>query len=131
MTDNWRFVIFILASSAVFASALLFVLRTRPERPFLRICLLTGAVVVGGMLFARYGHLYANLRPAVYYGVPAFVTLFLPIASLRMSRSEALQYLPFAVLMAPAIHIVFSLVLGWHDYMPFPFWIPSLRELIS
>ena len=131
MTDNWRFVIFILASSAVFASALLFVLRTRPERPFRRICVLTGVVVVGGMLFARYGHQYANLQPAVYYGVPASITLLLPIASLRMSRREALQYFPFAVLMAPLIHIVFSLVLGWHDYMPFPFWIPSLRELMS
>ena len=131
MTDNWRFVIFMLASSAMFATALLFVLRTRPERPFWRICVLTGVVVVGGMLFARYGHLYANLPPAVYYGVPASVTLLLPIANLRMSRSEALQYFPFAVLMGPLIHIVFSLVLGWHDYMPFPFWIPSLRELMS
>ena len=131
MTDNWRFVIFMLASSAVFASALLFVLRTRPERPFQRIWLLTGVVVVGGMLFARYGHLYANLPPAVYYGVPASIALLLPMTSLRVSRSEALQYFPFAVLMAPLIHIVFSLVLGWHDYMPFPFRIPSLRELIS
>jgi hypothetical protein len=71
MTDNWRFVIFVVASSAVFAGALLFMLRSRPERSFRRICLLTGVVVVGGMLFARFGHLYANLRPAVYYGVPA------------------------------------------------------------
>ena len=131
MADNWRFVIFMLASSAVFASALLLVLRTRPERPLRRVCVLTGVVVVGGMLFGRYGHLYANLWPAVYYGVPASITLLLPIASLRMSRSEVLQYVPFAVLMAPLIHIVFSLVLGWHDYMPFPFWIPSLRELMS
>jgi hypothetical protein len=131
MTDNCRFGIFMLASSAVFASALLFVLRTRPERQFRRICALTGVVVVGGMLFARYAHLYANLWPAVYYGLPASLTLFLPIVSLRMSRNEALQYVPFAVLMAPFIHVVFSLLLGWHDYMPFPFWIPSLRELMS
>lgn len=131
MTDNWRFVIFVVASSAVFAGALLFILRSRPERSFRRICLLTAVVVVGGMLFARYGHLYANLRPAVYYGVPASITLLLPIASLRMSRSEAMQYFPFAVLMGPLIHVVFSLVLGWHDYMPFPVWIPSLRELMS
>ena len=131
MTDHWRFVIFMLASSAVFAGALLFILRTRPERPFRRICVLTGVVVVGGMLFGRYGHLYANLWPAVYYGVPASITLVLPIASLRMSRGEALRYFPFAVLMGPLIHIVFSLVLGWHDYMPFPVWIPSLRELMS
>lgn len=46
-----------LASSVVFASALMFVLRARPERPFQRICVLIGVVVVGDMLFARYGHL--------------------------------------------------------------------------
>lgn len=50
MTDNWRFVIFMLASSAVFAGALLFILRTRPERSFRRICVLTVVVIVGGML---------------------------------------------------------------------------------
>ena len=35
-----------------------------------------------------------------------------------------------AFLMAPAIHIFFSLFVGWHDYMPFPFYIPSLMELL-
>jgi hypothetical protein len=33
-----------------------------------------------------------------------------------------------AFLMAPAIHVFFSLVVGWHDYMPFPIYIPSLME---
>ena len=131
MSDAWRFVIFMLASSAVFVTALLFVLRSRPERQFRRICVLAAFVVVGGMLFARYGHMYVNLPPAVYYGVPASITLLLPLFGLRMSRSEALQYVPFAVLMGPFIHVLFSLLLGWHDYMPFPFWIPSLQELMS
>jgi hypothetical protein len=37
-----------------------------------------------------------------------------------MSRRETAQYLPLAWLTAPAIHLFFSLFVGWHDYMPFP-----------
>jgi hypothetical protein len=40
------------------------------------------------------------------------------------------RYLPMAVLMTPAIHVFFSLFVGRHDYMPFPFYVPSLAELI-
>jgi hypothetical protein len=43
-----------------------------------------------------------------------------------MSRHEILQYLPLACLTAPVIHVLFSLLLGWHDYMPFPVYIPSI-----
>ena len=53
--------------------------------------------------------------------------LIAPIA-LRMHRAETLRYIPLAFLMAPAIHMFFSLVVGWHDYMPFPIYIPSLVE---
>jgi hypothetical protein len=67
----------------------------------------------------------------IYYGFPALMTFFLPPLVLRMNIAEMGGYLPMAVLMAPAIHVFFSLFIGWHDYMPFPFYIPSLAELIS
>jgi hypothetical protein len=35
-----------------------------------------------------------------------------------------------AILMAPAIHVFFSLFIGWHDYMPFPVYIPTLMSLV-
>ena len=41
-----------------------------------------------------------------------------------------LEYVPLALLMAPLIHVAFSLFAGWHDYMPFPVYIPSLAELL-
>ena len=47
-----------------------------------------------------------------------------------MSRQEVARYLPLALCMAPFIHVVFSLFVGWHDYMPFPFYVPSLAELV-
>ena len=57
------------------------------------------------------------------------MTFFLPPIVFRMKRPEILQYVPLAILMGPAIHIFFSLFVGWHDYMPFPFYIPSVLEL--
>jgi hypothetical protein len=81
------------------------------------------------MLFARYSHLFfPHLSWVVYYGVPALMTFCLPPLCLRMSRREAAFYVPSAILMAPAIHVVFSFLVGWHDYMPFPVYIPSAWE---
>jgi len=47
-----------------------------------------------------------------------------------MSRYEVFLYLPLAWLIAPLIHVLFSFFVGWHDYMPFPVYIPSLAELL-
>jgi hypothetical protein len=83
-------------------------------------------VVAFGMVFARYGHVVFRLPWWIYYGLPALVTFLLPPLALKMRRAEILRYLPMAILMAPAIHVFFSLFVGWHDYMPFPVYIPSL-----
>ena len=56
------------------------------------------------------------------------MSILLPPLSLRMSRHEVLQYLPLAWLTAPVLHVLFSLFVGWHDYMPFPIYIPSVVE---
>ncbi len=83
------------------------------------------------MLFARYSHLLShNLSWVVYYGVPALTTFLLPPLWLRMSRRESAVYVPLALLMAPTIQVAFSLFVGWHDYMPFPAYIPSIAELL-
>jgi hypothetical protein len=47
-----------------------------------------------------------------------------------MNLEEMGRYVPLAVLMAPAIHVFFSVFVGWHDYMPFPAYVPSLLELL-
>jgi hypothetical protein len=130
MKDIYRFAVFMAAAAAVFNGVLLLVMRRRTQHPRIRSLVFTTLlVVVIGMLFARYGHIFFRPPWWIYYGVPALSTFLLPPVILRMKRNEIAQYIPLAVLMAPAIHIFFSLFVGWHDYMPFPFYIPSLFEL--
>lgn len=132
MPDILRFFIFMLAAFLLFLAVLRFTTRHRHKKPTSVTIFAIGLiVVVAGMLFARYSHLYfAHLSWVVYYGIPALITVLLPPLWLRMSRREVGQYLPLAWLMAPVIQVFFSLFVGWHDFMPFPVYIPSLVEMI-
>jgi hypothetical protein len=124
-----RFLVFMGVSLLLFGAVLLWVLRRRPERPaILTTAWVSLVVVVGGMVFARYA---ANLgvTPIVYYGAPALITLLLPPIVFRMRASEVVQYLILAFLSSPLIHILFSLALAWHEYLPF-WYVPSLGELL-
>jgi hypothetical protein len=108
------------------------VIRKRLVKPHLWVLLaLAMIVVLFGMVFARYTHVFMpHLHWEVFYGVSAMVTFLLPPLWLRMSHREIARYLPFALLMAPMIHVVFSLVASWHDYMPCPVYISSLVEIL-
>ena len=131
MPDLQRFAVFIVAALVLFLALVRWVIRkrtTKPRQP--SIAALAINVVPVGMIFARYSLIFFHdLSWTVYYGIPALNTLVLPPLCLRMSRSEAASYVPLALLMAPVIHVVFSLFVGWHDYMPFPLYIPSLAEM--
>ena len=80
------------------------------------------------MLFARWTY-GPRLPWWISYGVPALATFFVPPIVFRMSRVETAGYVAMAVLMAPAIHVLFSFFVGWHDYMPW-FYVPSLWDLV-
>jgi hypothetical protein len=132
MPDLERFGVFIAAAFVLFFGVVLWIVRRRPARPRFGNLFARAIIVVPvGMLFARYSHLvFQNLSWAVYYGVPALTTFLLPPLWLRMTRREIAQYVPLALLMAPVIHVSFSLFVGWHDYMPFPAYIPSVGEIL-
>lgn len=132
MPDLWRFSFFILAAFLLFLVVVRWVIRGRIVKPGQYSMLALATIVVPvGMLFARYSHIFfLNLSWLIYYGVPALITFCLPPLWLRMSRRETVQYVPSALLMAPVIQVVFSLLVGWHDYMPFPVYIPSLQEMV-
>jgi hypothetical protein len=131
MTDIERFTVFTIAASILFLAVLTVTTRGRAKKPSSTILvMLTAIVVVCGMIFARYGHILFQLPWWIYYGLPASLTFLLPPVVLKMKRAEVIRYVPMAVLMAPAIHVFFSLFVGWHDYMPFPVYIPSLMALI-
>ncbi len=123
-----RFPVFILVSLVAFLAILRFVMRKRPARPPLGVLLGVASVVVaGGMVFAKFGQ---NLgwHWSVYYTVPALATLVVPPVILRFSVSELWRYLALAALSSPVIHVLFSFLLGWHEYMPF-IYVPSLSDI--
>jgi hypothetical protein len=121
----FHFLAFIAVSLIVFLAILNWVLRSRPVQPDRsRVAGVSFVVVVVGMCFAKFG---ANLglHWALYYGLPALITVTLPPIALRMQRRETVAYIALAFASSPAIHAFFSFFVGWHEYMPF--WhIPSL-----
>lgn len=128
--EAWRFPILILVSLVVFVVILRFIVRRRSTQPSsVAVLGVAAVVVVGGMLFAKITQ-NSGWPWWIYYTVPALVTLILPPATFRFSGQELWRYLVLAFLSAPAIHVAFSLLLGWHDYMPF-LPVPSLQELLG
>jgi hypothetical protein len=122
----WHFLAFMLVSFAAFLGILRLALKRRAEKPRVKTVLwVAGVVVVGGMVFAKAGA-SAGLPVWMYYGLPAVLTWSLPPIIFRMRGSEVARYLPLALVMAPAIHVLFSFFLGWNEYMPF-IPVPSLH----
>ena len=130
MEDTMRFSVFVLVSLVAFIAILYFVTRRRTKGPRLATVLIVAAiVVVGGMIFAKYGN-NAGLPWWIYYTVPALATLTLPPAVFKFSGKELVQYLVLAFLSSPVIHVVFSFLFDWHEYMPF-IQVPSLQSLLQ
>lgn len=129
-SDLARFSVFVAVSLAVFAGLLRFVTRHRAHRPdAAAVAAVALVVVVGGMIFAKYGN-NLGLPWWIYYTVPALATLLVPPVAFRLRGGELVHYLALAFLSSPAIHVAFSLFLGWHEYMPF-IPVPSLRQLLA
>ena len=129
-SDAIRFSIFVAVSLLVFVALLRIVTRHRAVKPrSVAVSLVAAVVVVGGMVFAKYGN-NAGLPWWIYYTVPALATLLVPPAAFRFDKAEIAQYLLLAFLSSPAIHVAFSVLLGWHEYMPF-IPVPSLRQLLA
>jgi hypothetical protein len=130
MEDTMRFSVFVLVSLVAFIAILYFVTRRRTKGPRLATVLIVAAiVVVGGMIFAKYGN-NAGLPWWIYYTAPALATLILPPAVFKFSGKELVQYLVLAFLSSPVIHVVFSSLFDWHEYMPF-IQVPSLQSLLQ
>ena len=130
ISADGRFWIFVLVSLVAFIVILRFVTRHRSHRPKTSTVVAVAAVVVvGGMIFAKYGN-NAGLPWWIYYTVPALATLILPPAVFKLSGKQLVQYLVLAFLSSPAIHVVFSFFFDWHEYMPF-IPVPSLKSLLG
>ena len=130
MSTDWHFPIFVVVSLVAFMGVLRLVLRHRSAAPSsLTLIWVAGVVVIGGMSFAKIGATH-GLPVWLYYGVPAVLTWALPPVVFRMRGREIPIYLVLALVVAPAIHLAFSFILGWKEYLPF-LPVPSLIELAS
>lgn len=130
MAAAWHFPVFIAVSLVLFLGLLRFSVRRRqPLPPDATLVGIAAVVVVGGMTFAKIGAT-SGVPVWLYYGLPAALTWLLPPLVLRMTRRELAWYAPLALLLAPTIHLTFSLLLGWKEYMPF-LPVPSLAELLG
>jgi fatty acid desaturase len=126
----YRFWVFVLVSLVAFIAILYFVTRRRARRPYkAAVAGVAIVVVVGGMVFAKFGN-NAGLPWWIYYTVPALVTFAVPPVVFKLSGKELAQYLVLALLSSPVIHVTFSFLFDWHEYMPF-IPVPSLKSLLS
>lgn len=129
-TETYRFWIFVGVSLVAFIAILRFATRHRSARPRqITVAVVAAIVVIGGMTFAKYGH-NIGLPWWIYYTVPALATLLLPPIVFRLRGSELAWYLGLALLSSPVIHVAFSFLLGWKEYMPF-IPVPAWWELIG
>ena len=125
-----RFAVFVLVSLFAFIAILYFVTRRRTQRPnTFKVIAVAALVVVGGMLFAKFGN-NIGFPWWIYYTVPALITLAVPPVAFKFSGKELAQYLVLAFLSSPVIHVAFSFFFDWHEYMPF-IPVPSLKSLLA
>jgi hypothetical protein len=130
MNTNWHFPVMIFASLIVFFIIVRIAL-TKKEYVdrFKAILFLAFVVVVLGMTFGKYGATY-GLPWWIYYPVPMLATVLLPPLILKLSKTKTMVYLLLSFLSAPFIHVIFSFLFGWTEYMPF--WkIPQIGTLIN
>lgn len=84
--------------------------------------------VYGSFIISRYNNVL-KLPGFLYYILLLLLTVFLPPLSLKMKSDQTLKYFAFGIVAVPLLHLLFSLLLGWGEYLPF-IQIPSLWELI-
>ena len=119
MNPIWHFPIMIFVSFIVFFMVIRIVVgKTEFYKEKRLISLLAVLVVIVGMLFGKYGANF-GLKWWIYYTIPMLMNVLLPPVFLKMNTRKTLLYLGLSFISAPLIHIGFSKILGWTEYMPF------------
>jgi hypothetical protein len=96
-------------------------------KPFL-INIIGMITVYGSMLIGRYGN-FLKLPAYLYYALPVLITVFLPPLALKMKSEQTLKYFAYSLISVPVLHLCFSFLLGWGEFLPF-IKIPSLWKII-
>jgi hypothetical protein len=88
-----------------------------------------GILTVFGSFIIIHGNEILKLSALVYYILIILLTVFLPPLSLKMKSDQTLKYIAVGIVAIPLLHLLFSLLLGWGDILPF-IPLPSLWDLI-
>lgn len=128
---QWHFPVMIVVSLVLYLGVLRLVLGGEAFRKrIVAVGVVSVVVVVGGMFIGKYGATLLGLPWSIYYPLPAALTLVLAPVVFRFGVRRTLLYLVLALFSAPVIHLGFSFLLGWDEYMPF--WhVPSLASLLG
>lgn len=119
MNAIWQFPIMIFVSFLVFILVIRIVLGKLEFFNKKRLVLILSVIVIIiGMLIGKYGANW-GLKWWIYYPIPMLMNVLLPPIVLKMNFQKTLWYLGLSILSAPIIHIMFSKILGWTEYMPF------------
>jgi hypothetical protein len=120
MADQVRILAFMAASTILLSLVIWLCARGAPggKRSLPMIVGAAAAISVLGILFGKYGQNF-GLPWWIYYPVPMLCTVLIPPLAFRLGWARSLAYVVLAFASAPLIHIAFSLILGWTDYMPF------------
>ena len=119
MNTIWQFPIMIFVSFLVFILVIRIVLGKLEFFKKKRLVLILSVIVIIiGMLIGKYGANW-GLKWWIYYPIPMLINVLLPPIVLKMNFQKTLWYLGLSILSAPIIHIMFSKILGWTEYMPF------------
>jgi len=119
MYTAWHFPIMIFVSLIVFLIMIRIVVGKQEYIAKRKLIYsLSIVVVVVGMLFGKYGANW-GLKWWIYYPIPLMMNVLLPPILLKMNFRKTLIYLGLSFMSAPLIHILFSTIWGWTEYMPF------------
>ncbi|NLX63758.1 MAG: hypothetical protein GX022_03110 [Clostridiaceae bacterium] len=128
MDNAFRFLIMAAVTYLAFLCVIRIVMGSQYKSKSFLINIIGMLTVYGSLIIGRYNDVL-KLPGFLYYILLILLTVFLPPLSLKMKSEQTLKYFALGVVAVPLLHLLFSLLLGWGDFLPF-IQIPSLWELI-
>lgn len=128
MDQAFRFLVMAAVTYIAFLCVIRLVVGSQYKVKSFLINIIGMITVYGSFLIGRYGN-FLKFPVYLYYVLPVLLTVFLPPLSLKMKSDETLKYLTFSLIAVPILHLCFSFLLGWGEFLPF-IKIPSLWNII-
>lgn len=128
MDNAFRFLIMAAVTYLAFLCVIRIAMGSQYKSKSFLINIIGMLTVYGSFIISRYNDVL-KLPGFLYYILLILLTVFLPPLSLKMKSDQTLKYIALGVVAVPLLHLLFSLLLGWGEYLPF-IKIPSLWELI-